>query len=381
MIDTPQALSELCLKMEASPCIALDTEFISGKYPKPVLSIVQIALSSEETYLIDARAFEDLSALKPFLEHDNIVKLLHDAVQDLILLSPATHAIPKNVFDVKLAARLLGIGTNYSLSEIAVNLLDIHLSKSQQRSNWLRRPLSDAQIRYAIQDVKYLHEMRKILLIEAKRKGRTAWLDEEMQLFNDPANYLPPSPTERLLSFPEVQRFIPGQCAAVEAVVKWRTKQSHSSGVSEKDIMRNSEILRLIKRKCKKPGAVRNTCSSLPRRHVNTVANLISSALKTPASACPSPLGLRKLTNAEAAVLQLLQAIVLSRATEYGIEAALLGKSAILTEFILKPEDPSNLLRKGWRWTVVGQDLSDVLRGDAWIGLSGGLLKVQPHSQ
>ncbi len=381
MIDTLPALSDLCLKMEASSCIALDTEFISGKYPEPILAVVQVGFSSEKSYLIDALAFEDLSVLKPFLEHGDIVKLLHDAAQDLALLSSASGAIPKNIFDVKLAARLLGTGTNYSLSELTVNLLDIHLSKSQQRSNWLRRPLSDAQTRYAIRDVQYLHQIQEVLLIEANRRGRTSWLNEEMHLFNNPSNYLPPSLTERLLSSPTAHEFTPGQCAAVAAIAEWRTKLSLSSGVSAKEIMRNHDILRLVKHQCKKPGAVRGACSSLPRQHALTVANLIGTALDTPASACPEPLGARSLTNTETVRLQLMQAVVASRADEYGIEAGLLGKKATLIDFLLDPEDPSNPLRKGWRWAVVGQDLTDILRGDSWIELCNGLLKVRTHSQ
>ena len=182
-----------------------------------------MGLSAKEAYLIDVLAFDDLTPLRPILENQAIVKILHDASQDLGLIAKATKATPKNIFDVKLAARLLGMGTNYSLSELVQNLCGVHLSKGQQRSNWLRRPLKPAQIKYAERDVLYLHQIREVLLSEANQVQRTTWLEQEMCNFNDPELYLPPSPAERLLRSPATRKLSPQQCAVVAAIADWRT--------------------------------------------------------------------------------------------------------------------------------------------------------------
>lgn len=376
MIHTPEALSVLCSRMKASSSVALDTEFISGKRPETILSILQVGFSTEETHLIDVLAFNDLTPLKPILENQAIVKILHDASQDLGLIANATGATPKNIFDVKLAARLLGMGTNYSLSELVQNLCGVHLSKGQQRSNWLRRPLKPAQIKYAEKDVLYLHQIREVLLSEANRMQRTTWLEEEMGLFNDPGSYLPVSPAERLLRLPAIRKFTPQQCAVVAVIARWRTDTALTTGTLSKHLLRDKEILRLAKHQCTKPGPVRGACPSLPRRYDLEVANLIKKALNTPASACPIPLASRPLTGTEVAQLHLLLAVVAIRGSEYGIEPELIGTNAILTDFILNPGKPSNPLKQGWRQEVAGQDLMEILQGKLSVMLHDGVLKV-----
>ncbi|MCY3487491.1 MAG: hypothetical protein OXH34_03540 [Bacteroidetes bacterium] len=380
MINTPEALSDLCSRMKASSSVALDTEFISGKRPETILSIVQVGLGAKEAYLIDVLAFDDLTPLRPILENQAIVKILHDASQDLGLIAKATKATPKNIFDVKLAARLLGMGTNYSLSELVQNLCGVHLSKGQQRSNWLRRPLKPAQIKYAERDVLYLHQIREVLLSEANRVQRTTWLEQEMCSFNDPELYLPPSPAERLLRSPATRKFAPQQCAVVAAIADWRTDAALTTGTLPKNLLRDKEILRLAKQRCTKPGHVRGTCPSLPRRYELEVANLIKEALDTPISACPTSLASRPLTGTEVAQLHLLLAIVAIRGSEYGIEPELIGTNAILTDFILNSRKPSNPLRQGWRQEVAGRDLMEILQGRLSVTLSDGVLKVHSHS-
>ena len=379
MVNTPEALSDLCSRMKASSSVALDTEFISGKRPETILSIVQVGLSAKEAYLIDVLAFDDLTPLKPIVENQAIVKILHDASQDLGLIANATRATPKNIFDVKVAARLLGMGTNYSLSELAQNLCGVQLSKGQQRSNWLRRPLKPAQVKYAEKDVFYLHQIREVLLSEANRVQRTTWLEQEMCVFDDPQLYLPPSPAERLLRSPATRKFSPQQCAVVAAIADWRTDAALKTGTLPKNLLRDKEISRLAKQRCTKPGHVRGTCPSLPRRYELEVAKLIKETLDTPTDECPTSLAPRPLTGTEVAQLHLLLAVVAIRGSEYGIEPELIGTNAILTDFILNPGKPSNPLSHGWRLEIAGRDLMEILQGRLSVMLRDGVLKVHPH--
>ena len=381
MIDTAEALKDLCGQMEASSCIAFDTEFIRGKSPQTILAVVQVGFSIEKTYLIDVLAFDDLRILKPILERSDIVKILHDAPQDLELLSAASGATPRNIFDVQLAARLLGVGTTYSLSELALQLVDVHLSKNQQRSNWLRRPLSGSQITYAKRDVAYLPQIRKLLLSESDRLGRGPWLEEEMSSFDDPSSFLPASPTERLLRSPATYSFTPWQCALVAEVAKWRSKTSLATDVLEKRLIKDTEILRLAKKKCTKPGAVRRVCPSLPPPYIPKITKLIAKARNQPSDSCPKSLAQRPLSKTELSQLLILQAVVAGTAAEYEIEPRLLGNNTILTDFLLDPEGPSNPLRRGWRWDVVGQSLFEILQGRASIRLDhdGLMVHRDPH--
>ena len=366
--------------MEKSSFIALDTEFISGKQAKTILSIIQVGLSAEDIYLIDVLAFDDLSILKPSLESENIVKILHDAGQDLGLIATVSKAVPRNIFDVKLAARLLGRGENYSLSEIVWNHCGVRLSKGQQRSNWLRRPLSPAQIKYAMMDVVYLPEIRDLLLFEADRMGRTTWLEEDMRSFDEPLLYRPRTDTERILSSPSAHNLDPGQRAAVAAIVDWRLHTAKVAGKLVKKFLRDKKILRLVKSRCKMPAPIRNLCPELSRYQCHELANLIAEALHKPVHECPVALAPPPLTEQRSVQLQLLQSVVKARAIEYGIEAELIGTTSVLKDFLLNPENSSNPLRRGWRCDIVGTDLMKVLQERYCISLHNEHLTLHPRS-
>lgn len=381
MIDTPQKLSDLCSQVDGFSSIALDTEFISGQHPDTILSVVQMALRANEACLIDVLAFDDLGLLKPVLENPSTVKILHDAGQDLGLIAHATGARPRNIFDVKLAARLLGAGKNYSLSELVQNLCSVRLSKSQQRSNWLRRPLSPAQIKYAERDVFYLHQIRRSLIERAEKMQRTSWLEEEMKIFDDPSNYQTPSPAERLLRSPTTLQFSPQQRAIISVIVDWRTDTAQAIGILPKNLLRDKEIMQLAKRRCKKLVCVRGACASLPRRYELELIDLIAQALDTPASRCPASLASRQLTCTESAQLHLLQAVVAIRAHEYQIGPEIIATNTRLSDFIRKPEKSSNPLQSGWRWDVAGRDLMEILRGRAFVKLNDGLLSLHSISR
>ncbi|MCY4205191.1 MAG: hypothetical protein OXE92_05640 [Bacteroidetes bacterium] len=377
MITTHEDLLDLCSQIESLTSVALDTEFDSGRHPVTVLSVVQVGLDNKETILIDALALKDLSALKPVLEHEGIVKIMHDARQDLWLISNASSATPKNIFDVRLAARLLGMGTYYSLPELVQTFLGIRLSKSQQRSNWLHRPLSAAQISYAKKDVLYLHRIREILLSEAKKTERSTWIKEEMNSFNDPKSYTPLSSAEKILNSQATYLFEPAQRAAITMIADWREHTSQATGLLPKNLLTDGQIIRLAKNRCTKPKAVRKNCSALPQRYGLEVANLMAEALNTPEHECPAPLAPRPVSGTEFSQVQLLHAIITSRAIEIGIQSELLGTNSSLTDLVQNPGNSNHPLRKGWRWDVVGQDLFDVMRGNSVVELQDGRLKVR----
>jgi ribonuclease D len=363
--------------MEKDFCIALDTEYIAIKQPEFTLAIVQVGLSTGEVHLIDALAFDNLSGLRSVLERQDIVKILHDAAPDLVLLSRASGATPKNIFDTRIAARLLSVNSQNSLAALVAHICKVRISKKQQQSNWRRRPLSTAQIRYAEGDVLYLHQIRKALLSRAHEIGRVAWLDEEMSRFDNPHHYLEPSPIERILSSSEAYSFKPQQRAVVAAVVDWRFHTALKTRTALKKLLDDKEIIRLAKGQRKMPGAVRNACSSLPHRYIPQVANVVAKALDTPTSACPKAVITRPFPNEKQPHLRLLQALVGRRALEYKIDAELIATSKTLQRLIQDPDKRDTPLLNGWRWEVVGKDLLRILQGESSVEITDDVLRVR----
>ena len=197
MIHTAKALAELVERALDCERVALDTEFVWNRTYYPKLGVIQLALADGDCYLIDPVAIADLSPLGTLLEHPEVELILHDAQQDLAILRRATGAFPRNVFDTRCAAGLANMSSTSSLAELLEQTLGVVLDKTETLTNWVRRPLSEDQLAYAIEDVRYLHEARDMLRARVEEIGRNTWLTEEMAAYDDPSLYEERDPLEQ----------------------------------------------------------------------------------------------------------------------------------------------------------------------------------------
>ena len=198
MICTAEALAKLIAHALDCERVALDTEFVWNRTYYPKLGVIQLALANGDCYLIDPVAIADLSPLGALLEHPKVELILHDAQQDLAILRRATGAFPRNVFDTRCAAGFANMSSTTSLAELLEQTLGVVLDKTETLTNWVRRPLSEDQLAYAIEDVRYLHETRDVLQARVEEIGRSTWLTEEMAAYDDPQLYEELRPTRAI---------------------------------------------------------------------------------------------------------------------------------------------------------------------------------------
>jgi ribonuclease D len=168
-------------KARSKDAVALDTEFVWNRTYYPRLGLIQLALSDEECYLIDPLVIDNLDPFGELLADRRTIKILHDAPQDLAILYKATGYVPKNIFDTRLAAGFACLPASLSLGNLIEELLDIKLEKTATLTNWLKRPLDQEQIRYALDDVRYLRAARVIIINriigpEIKAGCRRSWI-------------------------------------------------------------------------------------------------------------------------------------------------------------------------------------------------------------
>ena len=189
MITTKHELANLLEKLSHAECIALDTEFFWENSYYPVLALIQLSVDRNTHYLVDAVVMDDLSPLGRILSDDRIIKILHDARQDLTILRRAAGAYPRNVFDTQCAAGFAGLSSTLSLGELIKTLSGIKLAKSATRTNWLKRPLTPEQLEYAVDDVRYLPELRSTLMSKIENKFSKACLEEELKGFDNKQLY------------------------------------------------------------------------------------------------------------------------------------------------------------------------------------------------
>ncbi len=180
LIDQPAKLQQSLQELGRCNILSFDLEFDNNSYGYGVtLCLVQVA-TPQACYVIDGLAGLDLSRLYALFEAPGIQKIVHAPGEDLRLLH-SLGCYPQNLFDTEVAARLL----NYeqpSLSVLLRDKLNVSLDKKQQRSNWLRRPLSDAQVQYAAEDVIWLHPLKALLEAEAEERKLMPFVREEQEL-------------------------------------------------------------------------------------------------------------------------------------------------------------------------------------------------------
>jgi ribonuclease D len=177
LVDTPQALAELCERIEAAPRVGLDTEFHTEKSYTPHLMVVQL-LFDDGVALVDPLALRDLRPLVEALAKSRVVG--HALSSDLRILADAFETLPREVFDTQVAAAFVGYGLSISLLDLVRDLCGVTLRKSQTVSDWSTRPFTPKQVEYLVDDVRYLFVLEDTLRERLIARGRETWADEEM---------------------------------------------------------------------------------------------------------------------------------------------------------------------------------------------------------
>jgi len=182
IIDTEEKCDLLFEAIKNEPIVSMDTEFVWSRSYYPLIGVIQIGVSPEKSYLFDAAKMNECpQSFKTFLENENIMKVCHDAYQDIQIINYYAKTTSKNIFDTQLAAAFMGYGRAISLSEMVEKICGKNLTKTQTLTNWLKRPLTDAQMEYALDDVRYLSECANFLIKRTKEKYVFEWILEDCQ--------------------------------------------------------------------------------------------------------------------------------------------------------------------------------------------------------
>jgi ribonuclease D len=239
-ITTTTELAAACARMAAQPFVTVDTEFLRETTYYPLLCVAQMA-SADEALVIDALA-PDID-LKPFYElmaNEKVVKVFHAARQDIEIVWHAAKLIPHPIFDTQVAAMVLGYGDSISYDQLVQRITGDALDKSHRFTDWTHRPLSEAQLRYAISDVTHLRDVYQALLADLERRGRAHWVEDEMRILTSPDTYRmdPDSAWQRLKT--RVRK--PKELAVLIDVAAWREREAQTRDVPRSRILKDEVI-------------------------------------------------------------------------------------------------------------------------------------------
>ncbi len=196
-ITTTSELAAACARMASHPFVTVDTEFLRETTYYPLLCVAQMA-SADEALVIDALAPGiDLTPFYALMADEKVMKVFHAARQDIEIVWHAAKLIPHPIFDTQVAAMVLGYGDSISYDQLVQRITGDALDKSHRFTDWTHRPLSDAQLRYAISDVTHLRDVYQALVADLGRRGRVDWVEDEMRRA-DVARDLPHGSGQRL---------------------------------------------------------------------------------------------------------------------------------------------------------------------------------------
>jgi ribonuclease D len=240
LITTTDSLAEVCGRLQRHPFVTVDTEFLRESTYYPKLCVAQIA-STDEAVVVDALAAGiDLKPLFNLMADDNVIKVFHAARQDIEICWHAAGLIPAPLVDTQVAAMVLGYGDSIAYDQLVQRITGDSLDKSLRFTDWTRRPLSEAQIAYAISDVTHLRDVYVKLEADLKKRGRTEWMREEMRVLTSPDTYRmePEHAWQRLQT--RVRK--PKELAVLIEVAAWREREAQTRDVPRGRVLKDDVV-------------------------------------------------------------------------------------------------------------------------------------------
>jgi ribonuclease D len=240
LITTTAELTALCDRLAKHRVITVDTEFLRETTYYPLLCVVQMA-SAEEAAVIDALA-EGID-LKPFFElmaDEKVLKVFHAARQDIEIVWHRAGIVPHPIFDTQVAAMVLGYGDSIAYDQLVERVTGHRPDKTHRFTDWSRRPLTTEQMHYALADVTHLRDVFAALDADLKKRGRSDWVSEEMEVLTSPRTYdfHPERAWERLKT--RVRK--PKELAVLIEVAAWREQEAQSRDVPRGRVLKDDVV-------------------------------------------------------------------------------------------------------------------------------------------
>lgn len=374
IVTDQKRLETLCTEWRARGAFVFDTEFIRDDTYDAALCLIQVT-TGDGVVLIDPTAGLDVAVFWSLVTDPNVVTIVHAGKEDFDVCLRMTGEPPRNVFDVQIAAGFVGLHYPLSLIRLVEQTLQKRIAKGQTMTDWLRRPLTADQIRYAVEDVMYLPRVYELLVGELRNRGREEWAQEEFRRFEDPQFYKPPV-QERVHKLKGTTRLDGVGLAVLAKLIEWRDRWAKEKNRPIRALIRDDVLVEIARRRPTDAGSIqvlRGFPQSKNPKTVREVLELVKAGMATPRSEQPPVQEFREESAMEKATVDLLSAVVRAICFEEGVATELVGTTQRIREFLDETQAGGNaaVLMNGWRGEFIGRRLSDLLSGKSELHLSG----------
>ena len=374
-VDNSEKLQQLCESIKDASLLILDTEFIREKTYRAKLCLIQIA-TDNIVACVDPIALSDLSPLMDIINDKNKLKVLHAARQDYEIFYDLNKQLPQPLFDSQLAASLLGYGEQVGYGSLVEKVIGIQLDKAHTRTDWSKRPLSEAQIHYASDDVFYLRQLYPILKQKLSEQGRESWLDEEFAALCKPELFIT-QPENAWNKVKGINRLRPRQLAAAMNLSEWREEMAIKKDLPRRWILADDILLaaaQLLPKNISQLESIVNIKKTIIDNSGKIILSCVKKALELDQDDLPSTSKPKRLTADQEIIADLLMTQIKLVAKEQSISPANIANRKMIEKVINGETDIA--LLTGWRYQLAGKKIQGLLSGEFGLNIDNN--KVVP---
>ena len=372
LIDTTHDLTELCHRLAAHPYITVDTEFLRETTFWPKLCVVQLA-SEDEAAAVDALADDiDLAPLFALMADPKVMKVFHAARQDVEIFWNLAKLVPMPLFDTQVAAMVCGFGDQISYSDLVHTVTKVSLDKSSRFTDWSRRPLSAAQVDYAVADVTHLRDVYKFLLRKLEASSRIGWLSDEMSTLTAQSTYEqhPDRAWERFRS----RARKPRDLAVLMELAGWREAEAQARDVPRSRVLKDDvmiEIALAAPTTAEALGELRAFPKGMERSRAGTeILAAIERGLARDPKSLPK-IDRDRRSSGGGATVELLKVLLRQVSESHGVAAKMIATTEDLEAIALNDKAEVGALT-GWRRDLFGAKALELKHGRLALTLERG---------
>ena len=380
-ITKSSELKDFCDRAANEKYITIDTEFLRERTYFSKLCLIQLATpgyDNENAVIVDTLVNNlDLSPLYELFQNQNIVKVFHAARQDLEIFYLASGIFPYPLFDTQIAAMVCGFGDQVAYETLVRQLAKQTLDKSSRFTDWSRRPLTDAQKKYALADVTHLRVIYEILSEQLVKSGRLKWVDDELKNLVSPETYDvdPKNSWRRLKTKSNSRRFL----GLVASLAEFRENFAQSKNIPRNRVIKDDALLELASNKPRNLEELSRSRLLLREARKGEIASgllkAIEKGLEIPDSELPEKQLKPEKGQINNALADLLRVLLKSCSENTGVASKLIATAGDLDALAAGDRNIDAL--NGWRFEVFGQSALQLCDGK--IGLSVKGVKVKTY--
>lgn len=376
ILSTTSDLAAFCNEVSGKPFIAVDTEFMREKTFWPELCLIQAAADGSEA-IIDPLANDmDLAPFLELLADTSIAKVFHAARQDLEIFYRLMDEVPAPLFDTQIAAMACGFGDQIGYEPLMRTLVNAKIDKGSRFTDWSRRPLTDAQLSYALSDVTHLRTAYPILHDKLHSQNRIHWVEEEMKgLSNEGLYYVEPEDAWKRLRLRNVK---PKELGAIIKLAEWRETEAQDRNIPRNRILKDEalfELARLGPRSSKDLARARSIPKGFERSNAGaSIIDAVRSGTDIPRDKLPDIFEPQR-QKAPNDVVDLLKVLLKRQCEKFSVAPKLIATASDL-EAIARGEGDDLPAMNGWRREVFGDAAKRLQNGEIALRLTKGNLEI-----